>query len=103
MTSPVHPNIPVTSLNWSQVPGSASVVAAAPDGTLWALSDKPAGGDKNIWHYANGAWTNISRLATPGWPREKLSQQATADRRSRIYYSRLFIVLDSVILFQRFL
>ncbi len=64
MTSPVHPNIPVSSLAWTQVPGTASTVAAAPDGSLWVLSDQPAGADKNIWHYANGSWSNISGLAS---------------------------------------
>ncbi len=64
MQSPVHPNIPVSSLSWSQVPGTASVVAAAPDGSLWVLSDQPAGADKYIWHYASGSWTNISGLAS---------------------------------------
>ena len=28
------------------------------------LSDQPAGADKYIWHYANGAWANISGLAS---------------------------------------
>ena len=64
MTSPVHPNIPVSSLNWSQVPGTASAVAAAPDGSLWVLSDQPAGADKYIWHFANGTWANIPGLAS---------------------------------------
>ena len=64
MKSPVHPNIPVSTLGWSQVPGTASAVAAAPDGSLWVLSDQPAGADKYIWHYANGGWTNISGMAS---------------------------------------
>ncbi len=64
MRSPIHSNTPVSSLSWSQIPGTASAVAAAPDGTLWVLSDQPAGADKNIWHYANGAWANISGLAS---------------------------------------
>src|ERR1700736_4794313 len=38
MKSPVSPNIPVSTLGWSQVPGTATAVAAAPDGSLWVLS-----------------------------------------------------------------
>lgn len=66
MQSPVHPNVPVSSLNFTQISGTASIVAAAsaPDGTLWVLSDQPAGPDKYIWRYANGGWTNISGLAS---------------------------------------
>jgi hypothetical protein len=64
MRSPIHSDIPVSSLSWSQVPGTATAVAASPDGSLWALSDQPAGADKYIWHYANGTWTNIPGLAS---------------------------------------
>ena len=64
MTSPVHPDTPVSSLTWSQVSGTASAVSAAPDGSLWVLSDQPAGADKYIWHYSNGTWANISGLAS---------------------------------------
>lgn len=65
MQSPPHAAIPVSSLNWSQVPGTASAVAASPDGSLWVLSDQPSSSaDKYIWHYASGAWTNISGLAS---------------------------------------
>ncbi len=64
MTSPVHPDITVPPLSWSQVPGTASTVAASPDGSLWVTSDQPSSSpDKYIWHYANGSWTNISGLA----------------------------------------
>lgn len=52
------------SLDYTQIPGSASALAAAPDGSLWVLSDQPAGPDKYIWHYVNGTWTNISGLAS---------------------------------------
>lgn len=54
----------IQGLSYSQIPGSASYAAAAPDGSLWVLSDQPSGPDKYIWHYANGAWSNISGLAT---------------------------------------
>jgi hypothetical protein len=53
----------IQGLSYSQVPGSASVASAAADGTLWVLSNAPAGADKYIWHYAGGTWTNISGLA----------------------------------------
>lgn len=60
----VKPQSAVQGQNWTQLPGSAAYVAAAPDGSLWALSTSPAGPDKYIWHYANGSWTNISGLAS---------------------------------------
>ena len=59
-----HPAYANQGLNWTQLPGVASQVAAASDGTLWVLSDGPAGPDKNIWHYANGTWTNVGGLAS---------------------------------------
>lgn len=63
MQAPRGPLADITGLNWSQLPGSATEVAAAPDGTLWVLSTQPSGADKYIWHYASGSWTNISGLA----------------------------------------
>ena len=62
MTSrtPAAMNIP---MNWTQIPGAASHVTAAVDGSLWVLSDGPAGPDKNIWHYSGGNWTNVGGLA----------------------------------------
>ncbi len=57
----VPTNIP---LSWQVIPGSASRVAASSDGSLWALSDQPAGPDKYIWHYNGGTWTNISGMAS---------------------------------------
>ena len=57
---------PATSIvpqNWTQIPGTASEVTAAADGSIWVLSDQPAGPDKNIWHYSGGTWTNIGGLA----------------------------------------
>jgi hypothetical protein len=53
----------IQGVSYSQVPGSAIVASAAADGSLWALSNGPAGADKYIWHYSGGAWTNISGLA----------------------------------------
>ncbi len=49
---------------YTQIPGSASLAAAAPDGSLWVLSTAPTGNDKFIWHFASGTWTNISGLAS---------------------------------------
>ncbi|HEY5258372.1 MAG TPA: hypothetical protein VIJ12_08335, partial [Candidatus Baltobacteraceae bacterium] len=60
----VRPQSAVQGLNWTQIPGAASSAAAAPDGSLWVLSNAPAGADKYIWHYASGSWTNISGLAS---------------------------------------
>ena len=51
-------------LKWAQLSGAASSVAVAPDGSLWVLSDLPAGASKAIWHYAKGGWTNISGSAS---------------------------------------
>lgn len=57
---PASTNIP---LSWKQLPGSATEACAAYDGTLWVLSDSPAGTDKNIWKYDGTTWTNIPGLA----------------------------------------
>lgn len=69
-------------LSWTQIPGTASQVAAAADGTLWSgnnslyvLSDQPSGSaDKYIWHYyyqpasgttpAGWTWANIPGRAS---------------------------------------
>lgn len=66
MQSPrsITPESAIQGLTYSQIPGAASYAAAAPDGSLWVLSDQPAGPDKYIWHYVSGAWTNISGLAS---------------------------------------
>jgi len=53
----------IQNMSYTQIPGSASYAAAAPDGSLWVLSNQPAGPDKFIWHYVNGSWTNISGMA----------------------------------------
>ena len=58
------PMAAVGGLSYTQIPGSGTFAAASPDGSLWVLSDQPAGADKYIWHYANGTWTNISGLAS---------------------------------------
>jgi len=59
-----HPAAAINSLAFTQISGSASQVAAAPDGSIWVLSDQPAGPDKYIWHYANGSWTNVGGQAS---------------------------------------
>ena len=64
MKSPPHSGIAQPPLSWTNIPGSASAVAAAPDGSLWVLSDQPSGADKYIWHYSGSSWTNISGLAS---------------------------------------
>lgn len=64
MRSPASTHADITGLNWSQIPGTAVVLAAAADGSLWALSNQPSGPDKYIWHYVSGVWTNIPGLAT---------------------------------------
>ena len=48
---------------WQPIAGSGTFAAAAPDGSLWVLSNN-AGADKFIWHYVNGVWTNISGMAS---------------------------------------
>jgi hypothetical protein len=64
MRSPDQPNaLALQGLHFTQIAGSASEIAAAPDGSLWALSTLPTGPDKYIWHYSNRTWTNISGLA----------------------------------------
>ncbi len=62
-SSGVKPMSAIQGVSYSQVPGSATVASAAADGSLWVLSNAPAGADKYIWHYAGGTWTNISGLA----------------------------------------
>jgi hypothetical protein len=60
-----RPQIPTNiPLSWQIIPGSASRIAASPDGSIWALSDQPAGPDKYIWHYSTGTWTNVTGMAT---------------------------------------
>lgn len=64
MRSPANRSVDSVGRTWSLIPGAALQVAAAPDGSLWALSNQPNGSDKYIWHYSNGAWQNIPGLAT---------------------------------------
>lgn len=64
LASTKKPDVAMESASYTQIPGSASLAVAAPDGSLWVLSDSPAGPDKYIWHYANSTWTNVSGLAS---------------------------------------
>ncbi len=64
MGSPKVPSTAVNPPSWTQIPGTASQVAAAADGSVWVLSDQPTGSDKYIWHYSGGTWTNISGAAS---------------------------------------
>lgn len=57
-------DVSVMGPNWTELPGAASQVVAAADGSIWVLSTQPAGADKYIWHYVNGTWTNIAGLAS---------------------------------------
>lgn len=52
------------SLTYTQIPGAASQVAYAVDGSLWVLSTGPSGPDKYLWHYISGTWYNIPGLAS---------------------------------------
>jgi len=60
------PEVAMQNASYSQIPGSASFAAASADGSLWVLSDLPAGPDKYIWHFSNqtSTWTNVPGLAT---------------------------------------
>ena len=46
---------------WTQISGSATEAYAAPDGSIYALSDQSAygGSDRYIWRYVNGQWFNL--------------------------------------------
>ncbi|HEX5275349.1 MAG TPA: hypothetical protein VFW34_08735 [Candidatus Rubrimentiphilum sp.] len=59
----VKPMSAVQGANYTQLSGAASFAVGSPDGSLWVLSNQPSGPDKYIWHFQNGAWTNISGLA----------------------------------------
>jgi len=55
----------VGPLDWTEVTGESSQIAVSHDGSLWALSNNPAGSvNKNIWHFANNRWTNVGSQAS---------------------------------------
>lgn len=58
------PAAAIEPASWSQLPGAASQVAADRSGTIYALSDRPAGPDKDIWRYSSGTWTNLGGEAS---------------------------------------
>ncbi len=60
----IKPMDSIEPSNFQPIPGTATYSAASRDGSLWVLSDQPAGPDKYIWHYVNGLWTNIGGLAS---------------------------------------
>ena len=46
--------------NWSTVAAGASDVSVGSDGSLYAISNQPGDGyGRGVWHYANGAWTQM--------------------------------------------
>jgi hypothetical protein len=58
-----RPATAIVPQSWQQLPGSAIQAAAASDGSIYVLSDQPAGADKYIWHYSGGTWTNLTGMA----------------------------------------
>jgi hypothetical protein len=54
----------IGALAWEQLTGAATSIAIAPDGSIWVLSNDPAGINKFIWHWSKGTWTNISGAAS---------------------------------------
>ena len=70
MQSPPKSDTAVLPLNWMPIPGTASVVAASPDGSLWVLSDQPSGPDKYIWL----SLIHISTAASRALPGERISR-----------------------------
>lgn len=63
MRSPSDRHVDSVGRNWTQLPGSASQVAAGYDGSLWVLSQDTGSVDKHIWHYVNNTWINVPGLA----------------------------------------
>jgi hypothetical protein len=63
MTSLRRPASIITPVGFMQLPGAGVFVAASPDGSIWVLSTQGGPVDKDIYHYANGTWTNIPGAA----------------------------------------
>lgn len=63
MHSPAGRHADAMGMSWTQIAGTASFVAAGPDGRFYVLSDQPAGAgpDKSIWQYIGGSnpWQNL--------------------------------------------
>jgi hypothetical protein len=59
-----RPATTIVPQSWSSIPGTATAVTAAADGSIWVLSDQPAGANKFIWHYSAGTWTNVGGMAS---------------------------------------
>lgn len=64
MDTNVKPHDAIGSPFWQPIPGTGSFAAAGTDGSLWVLSDQPAGSDKFIYHYVSGVWTQAAGTAT---------------------------------------
>jgi virginiamycin B lyase len=52
----------IAPLRWSRVPGAASRLAVAPDGTLWALATTPDGANKFVLHQTGAKWSLVPGL-----------------------------------------
>lgn len=59
-----RPDTSVNPPSWGSILGTGTEVAGANDGSIYVLSDLPAGPDKYIWRYHASAWTNIPGLAS---------------------------------------
>ncbi|HEY0396006.1 MAG TPA: tectonin domain-containing protein [Candidatus Elarobacter sp.] len=60
-----HVRAAIQPVTWRQIAQAASFVAAAPDGTLWALATSgPNASDKYIFTYSHGVWTNVEGAVT---------------------------------------
>ena len=63
-SSAIKPMDAIGPIVFQPISGTGSFVAAAQDGSVWVLSDQPAGPDKFIYHYVNGVWTQASGKAS---------------------------------------
>jgi streptogramin lyase len=56
----LHPRFLQNTLQFAQLPGTVTQAVVSPtDGSIFVLSNQPAGTDKYIYHYSNGTYTNI--------------------------------------------
>lgn len=61
MRSPANRSRDAMGMSWAQIAGTATQVAAGPDGRFYVLSDQPAGADKFLWQYVGGTnpWQSL--------------------------------------------
>ena len=60
-----RPQSAIQPLNFTQLNGAATAIAASPDGTFWVLSTQGIpSGDRFIYHYTNGAFVNVPGAAS---------------------------------------